>query len=70
MSTITDLIAKHHPVRDEAIRLIAAVELVIDAASSYADDLETGLKQGIYEETECGAEHKALVAALELIDAA
>jgi hypothetical protein len=66
MSTLTDLIARHHPNRDEAIKLIGALALVIDAASSHAEDWQSGLDDGTYEDTQDALDR--LTAALEVVE--
>lgn len=68
-ATLTDIIARHYPSKDEAAKVIAAIETVIGHAESQLEDLESGVEQGLYEEGDNREDIEQLRNALELLDA-
>jgi len=70
MATVLEgLIIRGARTRQIANTMVDALELVLDAANSHLEDLESGLEQGIYDKTEAsGRECKALSAALKLLN--
>lgn len=67
-ATLTGIIARHYPGKQEAAAIIAAIETVLGHAESQLEDLESGVEQGLYEEGENRSDIEQLREALELLD--
>lgn len=66
---LTDLIARHHPSKGEAVKIIAALETILAHAREHHADWQSGIDDGTYESDTQAACDK-LNSALELIDPA
>jgi hypothetical protein len=67
-ATLTDLIARHHPDKDEASRLTAALATVIEAAGEHLADLEAGVADHTYDAEENRNAIASLAAALAALE--
>lgn len=67
IDAITDLIARHHPRKNEATKIIAALGQIIAAAQEHHQEWQSGIDDGTYEK-DTQRRCDALNSALEFID--